>query len=269
MKFLFSLLGVLFLLQVKSFSQSETKEPIKQKKQFYFMWGYHRDMYSASDIHFKDLTTNNYDFTLRHAIANDKPDWDNFFTTPLTVPQYSFSVGYFKNEKWGYELSWDHLKYVVNDDQVLHLVGQIEGKYHDTDTLVTPSFVHFQHTNGNNYAMVSALRRINLFKSVDGRQRLSLLVRAGAGALVPKTYSTVLGQDNSHRFHLAGFVVGTGVALRYDFLHYFFIEQSAKGAFADYTSAVLKDDGRATHTFFSVEYLLSLGINIPRGKIKF
>jgi hypothetical protein len=117
--------------------------------------------------------------------------------------------------------------------------------------------------------MVSALRRINLFKSEDGRQRLSLLVRAGAGALVPNTYSTVLGQDNSHRFHLAGFVVGTGVALRYDFFHYFFIEQSAKGSFADYTSAVLKDDGRATHTFFTEEYLLSLGVNIPRGKIKF
>ncbi len=227
------------------------------------MWGYHRDMYSKSDIHFKDATTNDYDFVLHDAIANDKPDWDHFFTTPLTVPQYSFSVGYFKNEKWGFEITWDHLKYVVNDNQVMRLTGQIHEVKFDKDTLVTPAFVHFQHTNGNNYATVSVLRRFTLHKSENGAQRLSLLARGGAGALVPKTYASIFGQENNHTFHLAGFVLTTGASVRYDFLKHFFIEQSAKVAYADYINAILPYQGRASHTFFSIEYLLSLGINIP------
>src|SRR5687768_6912639 len=66
---------------------------------FFINWGYHRDVYTNSTIRFLDRQTGNYDFTFYHAKAKDQPDWDNFFKTAPTVPQYVVSAGYFFNDK--------------------------------------------------------------------------------------------------------------------------------------------------------------------------
>jgi hypothetical protein len=230
---------------------------------FYLTWGYQRNDYTKSDIHFHDNKTGDYDFTIENAKDKDKPDFDDFFNTPLTVPQYVLNVGYFLPNKpnWGVEVSWDHLKYIVYDSQVLRVHGQINGEQIDTVTKVTKDFVHLEHTNGNNYAMVSAVRR---FPLLEGRwTRLSALVKAGAGGLVPKTDSYILGKHNDGPFRLSGFVVGASVNLRYDLYKYFFFEGSVKGAYADYTNAKVYKQGRAQHSFFSVQYIWSAGINIP------
>src|SRR6187549_2664345 len=159
------IMPILALAGIKSFAQTETKAP-KKNGTFYLTWGYHRDAYTKSTLHLKDNITDDYNFTLYHARAKDKVDTDNFFQTPLTVPQYVLNVGYLFNDKrnLGIEFSWDHLKYVVIDNQMMHLTGNIRGVEYDQDTLVTPDFVHFEHTNGNNYAMISILKRYELFK---------------------------------------------------------------------------------------------------------
>src|SRR5882672_5061798 len=147
------------------FAQAQTEAPLKKKRgTVYFTWGYHRDYYTTSTINFVDHKSDDYDFTFHHAKAKDKPDFNDFFHTPLSVPQYTFNMGYFFNDKYdlGVELSWDHLKYVVNDNQMMHLTGNIRGKQYDLDTLVTPSFVHYEHTNGNNYLMGNLVKRMAL-----------------------------------------------------------------------------------------------------------
>lgn len=230
---------------------------------FYLTWGYQRNDYSKSDIRFHDNETDDYDFTIENAKARDEPDLDDFFHTPLTVPQYVFNAGYFfaNRPNWGIEVSWDHLKYVVYDNQTLHVHGEIHGVPMDTVMKVTSDFVHVEHTNGNNYAMVSAVRR---FPLRNGRwNRLSALVKAGAGGLVPKTDSYVMGRHNDGPFRLSGFVIGASVNMRYDLYKYFFFEGSVKGAFADYTNAKVYGEGRVQHSFFSVQYIWSAGINIP------
>jgi hypothetical protein len=237
---------------------------------FYLTWGYHRDQYTRSTIHFKDEVDKDiqpYNFTFEKAKAKDQPDMHDFFKTPLTVPQYVLNVGYFFANKpdWGIEASWDHLKYVVIDNQVMHLVGDIGGKHYDLDTLVTPGFVHFEHTNGNNYGMVSGVRRFTLLGKFNQVNRLSILTKAGAGVLVPKTDSHVFGKHNDGPFRVSGVVIGISTALRYDFYKFFYLEGSLKGAFADYTNAKLYENGRAHHTFFSVQYIWSAGVNIPLG----
>jgi hypothetical protein len=230
---------------------------------FYVTWGYQRDKYSKSDIHFHDRKTDNYNFTLENARAKDKPDYNDILHTPLTVPQYVFNIGYmFANKpKWGIEFSWDHLKYVVIDNQIMHVHGDIRGQQVDTIMRVAPTFVHFEHTNGNNYMMVSAVRRIPLLNGPHNH--LSLLVKAGAGGLVPKTDSHIFGQHNDGPFRLSGFVVGTSTSLRYDMFRYFYLEGSVKGAFADYTGAKVYETGRAHHSFFSAQFIWAAGINIP------
>jgi hypothetical protein len=231
----------------------------------YLTWGYHRDAYSRSTIRFKDGRTDDYDFTFYRAKAKDQVDVYDFWRTPLTVPQYVLNIGYISKKRngWGIEFSWDHLKYVVRDNQLMHVKGQIREHYIDRDTVVTPGFVHFEHTNGNNYAMISVVKQINLISSRNGNHALSGIIKGGAGGLVPKTDSYILGNHNDGPFRLSGIVFGASVNLRYTIYKYFFLETSVKGAFADYTHAKLYEQGFARHTFFSLQGIGSAGISIP------
>src|SRR6478609_11492944 len=126
-----------------------TTTTVKQKGMhgmFYITWGYNRDAYTKSTINFKDMTTDDYDFTLHKAYAHDQPDFHDLLHSPISVPQYQLNVGYMFNNKrdLGVEFAWNHLKYVVQDNQMMHLTGYIRGTYYDQDTLVTPGFVHFE-----------------------------------------------------------------------------------------------------------------------------
>lgn len=256
----------MLIVSINVFSQSsEYILPPKQKGAFYLTWGYHRNQYSRSTLHFKDVSTDDYDFILYGAKAKDKPDMGNLFKTPLTVPQYVLRVGYFFNDEkdLGIEFSWDHLKYVVRDNQIMHLKGSIREEYYDKDTLVTPDFVHYEHTNGNNYAMLSLVKRYSLIKTAKNEHKLSAVFTAGAGLLIPKTDSNVLNNHNDGPFRYAGFVIGTSAAMRYNIIRYLYIEGSVKGAFVDYLNDKVYKQGRVHHYFYSLQYVWAAGVNIP------
>ncbi len=264
MKSFYLLSALLLIVSSELFSQSveEIKLP-KAKGALYLTWGYHKNSYTKSTIHLKDHISDNYDFTLYDAKAGDRPDMHNLLRTPLTVPQYVLRVGYlFKGKRdLGIEFSWDHLKYIVRDNQVMHMKGTIHDKYYDLDTLVTPDLVHFEHTNGNNYAMISIVKRHTFLEATH--QKLSVMATLGAGILVPKTDSRVLGNHNDGPFRYSGIVFGSSIGLRYELFKYFYLEPSFKGAFADYTNAKVYLQGRARHTFFSAQYVMAAGITIP------
>jgi len=144
------------LVSLPALAQQQESTTSTEKKKlhgtFFVNWGYHRDAYTTSTIQFKDIETPgvpHYDFKFRKAKAHDKLDMNDFFKTAPTVPQYAFNFGYFFNDKndLGIEVAWNHLKYVVTDNQVMRMTGTIDGQYYDLDTLVTPGFVHFEHTN--------------------------------------------------------------------------------------------------------------------------
>jgi hypothetical protein len=263
MKLTALIVPLLALAGFKSFAQS-AEIPLKKSGTFYLTWGYHRDAYTTSTLHLKDNTTDDYNFILYHAKAKDKVDTDHFFQTPLTVPQYVLNFGYLFNDKrnLGIEVSWDHLKYVVIDNQMMHMKGNIRGVEYDQDTLVTPDFVHFEHTNGNNYLMISIVKKVDLLKN-HRFSVLSALFKAGAGGLIPKTDSYIMGGHNDGPFRLSGYVVGVSANIRYNFIKYLYLEGGVKGAFANYTDAKLVNDGRARHHFFSVQYIGAAGICVP------
>src|SRR4051812_29861828 len=96
-------------------------------KQLYVSWGYTRAAYSKSSIHLSNHTMaenpntgrqDNYDFTVHNAVAHDRPDFNDIpDVVNITIPQYVFRVGYTYSEKWGFELNYDHTKYIVDDYQ--------------------------------------------------------------------------------------------------------------------------------------------------------
>ena len=236
---------------------------------FYFTWGYNRDWYTKSTIHFRNTTTDNYDFTFIDAKAHDRPDLQDFYKiTNLTIPQYDLNIGYFFNDKrdLGIELSWDHLKYIVTDNQVIHVQGQIRGHQIDKDTLVTPDFVHLQHTNGNNYLMLNLVKRQKLWQTKHFQ--LSAIGKIGGGPLISYTISTILGSGQEGPFRYHGVVAALSAGVKLDVFRYFFLQTDLQGAWADYTNTKLGADnqGLATHHFYSLQYKYAFGFNYPLGK---
>jgi hypothetical protein len=265
--FLFALIN-LVNVNAQDTTPQTFKSP-KMKGTFYFAWGYNRDWYSKSTVHLKNTTSENYDFTLYDAHASDKPDFDNFYVLDnLTVPQYDMNIGYLFNDKrnLGVELSWDHLKYVINDNQNMRVAGQIHGRNIDKDTLVTPDFVHLQHTNGNNYLQASLVKKSSLIKRKH--YELSVMSKAGGGVLWSYTVSTILGQYNSGHFAPQGYLMSASTGLRFDFLRYLFVQTYFQGSYVRYTDSKIGADnqGVAKQHFYSLFYTWQAGFNIPLAK---
>ncbi|MFD1468006.1 hypothetical protein ACFQ48_07195 [Hymenobacter caeli] len=238
----------------------------KHRGTLYFSWGYNRDWYSRSDIHFINTTTDNYDFTLVNAHASDHPSMSDFWKfNSLTVPQYDATLGYMFNDQHdlGIEVSWNHLKYVVDDNQVIHVRGNLRGHYIDKDTLVTPDFVHLQHTNGNNYLMVNLVKRRKLL--VGRHLQLSAIGKVGLGPMITYTISTIYGAYQKDPFHYQGMVFGGSAGLRFDIYKHFFLQGDLQGAVADYTFTRIGPDkvGRVTHIFSSAQAIYAFGFNFP------
>lgn len=244
----------------------------KGKGSFYFSWGYNRDWYSKSDLHFENSSgeynpaTGNYDsynFTIYDVKAKDRPGFRDILRTDLTIPQYVYRLGYYFNDKrdLGIEINFDHAKYVMEGWQTLRVKGTIMGKQVDADTLVSPdNFLHFEHTDGANFLMLNAMKRQRLFVSPRKKLWLSAVIKAGAGIVIPKTDVTLFGQRINNRFHVAGYIAGVETGLRIDAYKHFFLEYTAKGAFANYTNVLVCGAGKANHYFWVFENILTLGV---------
>ncbi|MDZ4667719.1 MAG: hypothetical protein SGJ00_07525 [bacterium] len=261
--------GILFLLLILPFF--EALGQAKKPGTFYLSWGYNREAYTKSTLHLSNHSTDNYDFTMVKATAHDKNNFEHIGAlNELTIPQYNLHIGYLFNDKrnLGVELSWDHLKYVVTDNQLVHVKGNIRGRELDLDTLVDPDFVHIQHTNGNNYLMGNIVKKHSLYKG--NHTELSIHNKLGAGVLYSFTISTVLGNYDPGHFKIQGYVLGANTGLRCDIFKYFFLETTGQLAFAHYLNTELGADhrGQLSHHFFSGALALQFGFNLPMETFK-
>lgn len=244
--------------------------PLKhQRGTAYVSWGYNRDWYTKSDIRFRNSTTDNFDFTFHDAKAHDHPSMSDFWkVSNLTVPQYNATVGYMFNDKHdlGIEISWNHLKYVVDDYQVMRVSGQIRGFKFDRDTLVTPDFVHLQHTNGNNYLMLNLVKRQRLL--MGPHLALSAIGKVGGGPMITYTIASIFTSHSEGPFRYEGWVAGASAGLRLDIFRYFFLQSDMQGAFANYTNSRIGYDKQTlvTHHFGSAQLTYALGFNVPVGR---
>jgi hypothetical protein len=264
------LVCLLAVMCCTAFSQTDSTK--KKQRQWYYTWGYTRAVYSKSTIHFKDLSdkyhdytrqNNYYDFTIYDVKASDKPDFDKLKdVVNITIPQYVFRIGCSLNEKWGVEINYDHTKYVVNDFQTVHIKGQINNVWMDKDTILEPrNFLHFEHTDGANFWMINAVRKIQLYKPSKDFT-LSWTLKPGAGIVFPRTDVTIFGERLNNNWHVAGWIVGFESGVRAEFFKNGFFEFVAKGAYADYRQCLVlgKGNGTASHHFFAGQLSATLGL---------
>lgn len=233
----------------------------------YLQWGYNRDWFTKSDIHLSDGKT--YDFTIHKATADDRPDFEGFWNTPLdiTIPQNSFRIGFYLNHKRTHaiEINFDHAKYVMDDYKVRRVSGEIHGRAIDKDTLMVPGFVHFEHTNGANFYHINYVGQHEIWRNKK-RVLATAVYKAGAGVVVPRSDVTIMGKRLDNKYHIAGYIISAEAGARFYPARNLFLELTGKGGFANYLNVLTVEGGTAKHKFGYVEVIGLIGYDIPLNK---
>jgi len=265
----YALLGLLLLLA----GNLDAQIPKPRLSGFYVQWGYNRDRYTRSDLHFSKA--GEYDFTIHKAKARDQPDFSAFRDAPLdiTIPQNSYRIGAYLNKEhtWAIEINFDHAKYVVTEPQTLRVTGQIYGQPIDQDSSITRKFVHLEHTDGANFYHVNYVRQHMLLHTrKTNRVLASVLGKIGAGIVVPRSEVELFGKKLNNKYNVAGYVISLEAGTRFYPFKNFFLEANVKAGFANYLNALAVEGGKLRHHFGYVEVIGLIGydINLPMGKKK-
>jgi len=260
-----------------TFSQEMAENPEKytahNKGKFYIFWGGNRESYSKSDIRFKG---DNYDFTLNDVKAHDKPKgWHVDYVNPtrMTIPQTNFRMGYFISDHYNISIGFDHMKYVMHNDQRVSYSGNYPnpGTYNENPTTneltLDKDFLQYEHTDGLNYVNTE-INRVddlsNLFRLPNtDKFQINVTEGLGAGFLYPKTNTTLLGKERYDEFHVAGYAVSAKVGLNFTFFKHFFVQTELKGGFIDMNDirTTKSSADRAEQNFWFLQRIIAFGGN--------
>lgn len=240
---------------------------VGKKGEWYLSWGYNKEWYTGSNLHIKQPKYGN-DFTVVDVRAHDHPGWDDgLFQKDLTIPQYNYRLGYYFKDNWAVEINFDHTKYVVGTNQLLHVRGQLDGQAVDTFVSNRPGadgrrFLEYQLNNGANFLLFNLVHRKQLTSFDHNNFDVGLLLKGGVGILVPHVQTRINGRENNPDFQFGGFDAGAEAAVRMTFKRYVYLEYSNKVVGAAYSHLHI-GDGSAKQTFGAYEMILSLGVALP------
>jgi hypothetical protein len=239
--------------QSNMLGRSQAKEGI-----FYFAIGTNLSFYSKSDIRLKSSNHPAFDFTLYNVRGKD----DGGLDFSHGAPQYSYELGYYNHKKnWGIEFNFDHIKYYIRQLQQVHMQGTINDLSYDTDTLINAAFVQLEHSDGANYALLKLVKWKSLLQDKNGVDVLNLLFKAGAGPVIPKTNTTIMGKHRDDRYNIAGYIIALEGGLRYNFLKHLFAEANTKSAYANYGHFLIAD-GKGSQQWWGLHFGLLVGLQL-------
>ncbi|MBC8110374.1 MAG: hypothetical protein H7Y04_04875 [Verrucomicrobia bacterium] len=268
---------IIFIFFLSQLVHGQEFKSIPRKGKFYFQWGYSREKYSKSDIRF---TGPGYDFTAKKAIARDDPEkftLDKYFNpVKLTIPQFDLRIGYFLSERYSLSVGWDHLKYVVFDNQNVLINGYIDKNQYPAyggifkDTLVNFGYYsHYELTDGANFARINLDRYQTVWKSRNKKSYLDLIAGAGIGVLIPNPTIRILDKRLPNKFMWGGFGVAVNAAIRFSFWKHFYLQAEVKGGYLDFLRVRTNSKNRAdkaTQTFSYAQASIQAGGYFRIGK---
>ena len=259
---------LLLLTAVTPFLSFAQQQPEKKKKKFikeiYASWGYNGEWYTHSTIHVSQPALgNNYDFV--HVKAHDHPGWnEGLFSKALSIPQYNYRLGFLLNEEkgWGFEINFDHTKYIFADQNV-RLKGTLNN--HPADTTIAfnqANGFYYYLNNGANFLLFNITKKWHLLKTRDEKVKVDFLGKFGVGPVIPHTQNSLFGMLNHQGFQFGGWNTGAEGSLRATFFRYVYLEYSNKIDYARY-SGLNVYEGKAHQAFGTYEMILSLGLILP------
>lgn len=279
-KIILFLVFLIVAFSANTFAQEAIKVQDKytahNKRKFFISWGGNRESYTKSDITFRGA---NYNFTLENVVSQDKPKgWHIDYINParMTIPQTNFRMGYFINDHYSIAIGWDHMKYVLIQDQTVNVTGEINfpitepgalfnGTYNHTPTVITSDFMMFEHTDGLNYVNTEFSRhddisRLFKIKNTDKIQ-INVTEGLGVGLLYPKTNATLLGKTRYDDFHVSGFGTSLKAGLNVTFYKHFYIQGELKAGYINMqdirTTQSTADS--ASQDFFFFQKIIAIG----------
>jgi hypothetical protein len=286
MKGIFKLFSALCLFATAtSFAQEGVTTPLRytesNKGKVYIYWGGNRGYFSNSDIRFRG---DDYDFVLQSVEASDKPKgWhiDYINPTRMTIPQTNLRIGYFISDKYNVSIGVDHMKYVMDQNQTVGILGYYPGQNEagengngmygekipgqDHRVKLTDEFLKFEHTDGLNYINVE-LNRVDDISKLFGvwdtdKVQINLTEGVGTGIVLPKTNTTLLGKERYDEFHVSGFGFSAKAGLNVTFFKHFFVQAELKGGYIDMynvrTTSSKAD--KAMHNFWFAQTVVAFG----------
>ena len=205
-----------------------------QKGNAFAIWGWNRASYSNCDLSIKGA---DYDLTFYNISAHDRPTEVSYYNylkiDRITIPQTNFRVGYFVKDNFSISIGVDHMKYVMDQDQVVRAKGYInrksiyQGSY-DGNIKMNEDFLTFEHTDGLNYINAEVEKYNGIYQSKNNNLYFGYILGLGTGVLFPKTNVKFLDYERNDRFHFSGFGISAKAAIEaYD-------ELSAKSLFDAY-----------------------------------
>jgi hypothetical protein len=231
------------------------------KGKAYIFWGWNRGWYTDSDIRFEG---ENYNFTLNRVHARDRPSPFSLGLymnpTNFTIPQNNFRLGYYFSDNFSISGGFDHMKYVMVQDQRVKIQGEINdgdpqynGVYNDTTIVLTKSFLQYEHTNGLNYINFDLSHYNRIFEFPKIKTSIYFTEGIGAGILMPRTAVRFLNHELSDFYHIAGYGVNLKAGLSVIFYKIISIQAEVKGGFInlpDVRTSNSKADKAHQHFFF-------------------
>lgn len=266
---------ICFFFGILVFAQNTVVKPIFNKKgTVYLFWGWNRASFGNSNIHF---TGQDYDFELSDVVAHDR---QSEFSADLylnigkmTIPQYNFRLGYFLHDNYSISIGADHMKYVVDIDQVVKINGRIansggdyDGIYDKDEVQLKQGFLELEHTDGLNFFNID-FRRHDEVLDLD-KIKISLSEGIGVGLLFPKTNASLLGNDRSDAYHLSGFGLNGVLGININFFKHFFIQPEIKGGYVNMPDVKTTkfDKDKASQSFLFFQRNVVIGAVFKLGK---
>ncbi len=248
-----------------------------RKGSFFFHWGYNRDYYRNTDIHYKGK---GFDFTIYDVNAHDIPEEFSakvyFNPTKLTIPQFDFRIGYFLDENYSVSLGWDHMKYRISEYQLVRIDGFIDEElseefgqvYNNENIILSPAMLRFEHSDGLNFIRAGIERQSVILQTKNQRLRLEQFMGVSLGLATPWTDVTFLGKRYKNWLHVAGWGTSALMGLRAHYGNNLFLQYRMQVGYLNLSDILLQDeaDSRGNHDIKFTELSVSLGYNFRKGK---
>jgi len=266
---------------VNMFAQEEIaiqdKYTAHNKGKFFVSWGGNRESYSKSDVTFRGK---DYEFTVHNMSAHDKPKgWHVDYVNPsrMTIPQTNLRLGYFINDHYSVAIGVDHMKYVMTQNQIANVTGEINlpltdagsihnGSYNNIPIDFTDeTFLTYEHTDGLNYVNTEVSRFDDVSKwfrlpNTD-KVQINLTEGLGGGILYPKTNTKLLGKDRHDDFHISGYGVSAKAGINVTFFKHFYVQGELKGGYINMQDikTTAGNDDSAFQDFFFFQRIIAFG----------